>query len=194
MNIFILDEDPAISVHYYCDEHVRKMIVESAQMLSTAHRVLDLQQDRGYRAQVINKKGRSVKQVILPEYLEEPGMHMVDSRCPYYWVSNENHPCNQWVRECSANYKYLFEVYVALIHEYILRFRKINAATNLADALETLPQGIRIDSKPTSFIQAMPVEYQQENAIEAYRTFYIQDKSRFASWNCGVSAPSWFRL
>lgn len=41
MNIFILDKDPVISAQLQCDKHVVKMIVESAQMLSTAHRVLD---------------------------------------------------------------------------------------------------------------------------------------------------------
>ncbi len=41
MNIFILDKDPIISAQLQCDKHVVKMILESAQMLSTAHRVLD---------------------------------------------------------------------------------------------------------------------------------------------------------
>jgi len=39
MNIFVLDKDPMISASYHNDKHVVKMIVESAQMLSTAHRV-----------------------------------------------------------------------------------------------------------------------------------------------------------
>ena len=41
MNIFYLDRDPAIAAQMMCDKHVVKMILESAQMLSTAHRVLD---------------------------------------------------------------------------------------------------------------------------------------------------------
>ena len=41
MNIFYLDEDPVKAAQYMCDKHVVKMIVESAQILSTAHRVLD---------------------------------------------------------------------------------------------------------------------------------------------------------
>ena len=41
MNIFILDKNPEISARMHCDKHVPKMIVESAQMLSTAHRVID---------------------------------------------------------------------------------------------------------------------------------------------------------
>jgi len=41
MNIFYLDRDPKIAAQMHCDRHVIKMILESAQMLSTAHRVLD---------------------------------------------------------------------------------------------------------------------------------------------------------
>ena len=41
MNIFYLDRDPEIAAQMMCDKHVVKMILESAQMLSTAHRVLD---------------------------------------------------------------------------------------------------------------------------------------------------------
>ena len=41
MNIFILNDDPVIAAKEQCDKHVVKMIVESAQMLSTAHRMLD---------------------------------------------------------------------------------------------------------------------------------------------------------
>tara|TARA_R100001082_G_C4346006_1_gene152333 strand:+ start:787 stop:1320 length:534 start_codon:yes stop_codon:yes gene_type:complete len=41
MNIFYLDSDPKIAAQMMCDKHVVKMILESAQMLSTSHRVLD---------------------------------------------------------------------------------------------------------------------------------------------------------
>ena len=35
MNIFVLDQNPQLAAQYHCDEHVIKMILESAQMLST---------------------------------------------------------------------------------------------------------------------------------------------------------------
>ena len=41
MNIFFLDLDPQKAAQAHCDAHVVKMILESAQLLSTAHRVLD---------------------------------------------------------------------------------------------------------------------------------------------------------
>lgn len=35
MNIFVLDSDPFKAADYHCDQHVVKMILESAQLLST---------------------------------------------------------------------------------------------------------------------------------------------------------------
>ena len=37
MNRFVLDEDPAVAATYHNNKHVVKMILEEAQMLSTAH-------------------------------------------------------------------------------------------------------------------------------------------------------------
>ena len=44
MNLFYLDRDPAEAARMQCDRHVVKMILETAQMLSTAHIELDGQQ------------------------------------------------------------------------------------------------------------------------------------------------------
>ena len=41
MNIFYLDNDPTTAAQWQCDRHVVKMILESAQLLSTAHREVD---------------------------------------------------------------------------------------------------------------------------------------------------------
>ncbi len=37
MNIFLLDRDIGLNVQYHCDKHVVKMILESAQLLSSVH-------------------------------------------------------------------------------------------------------------------------------------------------------------
>ena len=56
MNIFVLDKDPKISAEMMCDKHVVKMIVESAQMLSTVHRYMD-----GHEYISYSKNGRRIK-------------------------------------------------------------------------------------------------------------------------------------
>jgi hypothetical protein len=58
MNIFVLDECPMQSARWLCDKHIVKMPLESAQMLSTAHRVIDgdeyADQVKLYKAAYIN--------------------------------------------------------------------------------------------------------------------------------------------
>ena len=41
MNIFFLHQNPKIAAQMHCDKHVVKMVLEYAQILSTAHRVID---------------------------------------------------------------------------------------------------------------------------------------------------------
>ena len=41
MNIFYLHSDPVVCAEYHCNSHVVKMILEYAQILSTAHRIID---------------------------------------------------------------------------------------------------------------------------------------------------------
>jgi hypothetical protein len=50
MNIFYLDNDPEIAAHYHCDKHVVKMILETAQLLCTAHHELGSGTDEMYKS------------------------------------------------------------------------------------------------------------------------------------------------
>jgi hypothetical protein len=42
MNIFVLSKYPRLAAEMHCDKHCVKMILETAQMLSTAHRVYNI--------------------------------------------------------------------------------------------------------------------------------------------------------
>ena len=78
MNVFVLDEDPDIAAKQQCDKHIPKMVVESGQMLSTAHRMVD-----GERRQERNRNGRMVTIYELPDRRE----HIL------YKAVHYNHPC-----------------------------------------------------------------------------------------------------
>ena len=41
MNIFYLHEDPIQNAKWHIDKHIVKMPIEYAQLMSTAHRILD---------------------------------------------------------------------------------------------------------------------------------------------------------
>ena len=56
MNIFFLDNEPHLAAQYQCDKHVVKMILESAQLLCTAHHLAPCWElpDKFYKATHIN--------------------------------------------------------------------------------------------------------------------------------------------
>ena len=56
MNVFVLDYDPKTAAEMHCDKHTVKMILETAQLLSTSHRLLD-----GDRYIGESKSGRKAK-------------------------------------------------------------------------------------------------------------------------------------
>jgi hypothetical protein len=49
MNIFYLHVSPIISATFLCDKHINKMLVESVQMLSTAHHLTGTGNDQMYK-------------------------------------------------------------------------------------------------------------------------------------------------
>ena len=66
MNIFYVDKSPKKSAKMMCDKHIIKMILESAQMLCTAKRVLD-----GIEYTDFTKNGRKIRRWRLENPNEE---------------------------------------------------------------------------------------------------------------------------
>ncbi|MBS3076632.1 hypothetical protein J4481_02740 [Candidatus Pacearchaeota archaeon] len=54
MNIFVLDKDPKKSARILCDQHVVKMILESAQLLCTAHHCTNPKSKAPYKKTHVN--------------------------------------------------------------------------------------------------------------------------------------------
>ena len=104
MNIFYLDTNPALCADYHCDKHVVKMIIEFAQMLSTAHRVID-----GEEVKVLSNTGKQmVTQYKLSDYREN---HL-------YKCAHINHPSNIWTRGNKDQYRYVLELWNSLNMQY----------------------------------------------------------------------------
>jgi hypothetical protein len=66
MNIFYLHTDPKVCAEYHLDKHVVKMIVEYAQLMSTAHRLLD-----GVQYFDKSKTSRKIHRWKLDDYRED---------------------------------------------------------------------------------------------------------------------------
>ena len=106
MNIFYLDKDAKTSAEMHLDKHCSKMLVEYAQLMSTAHRVLD-----GTEYYDKNKIGSKIKR----------WRHENDA---LYKASHVNHPSNVWLRESINNYAFLYEMWCHLHDEFVIRYGK----------------------------------------------------------------------
>tara|TARA_X000001036_G_scaffold324941_1_gene303516 strand:+ start:713 stop:1165 length:453 start_codon:yes stop_codon:yes gene_type:complete len=101
-----------------------------------------------------------------------------------------NHPCTKWVRASSANYDWLIEHALALCAEYSRRYGKVHKSEKVIDWCDANRPELP-DVGLTPFAQAMPEDYKNKDAVEAYRTYYRNDKRRFATWK-DVDPPTWF--
>ena len=108
MNIFYLHENPKICAEMHLDKHASKMCIEYAQLLSTAHRVLDGTEYYGK-----TKTGRKAKRYKLSNKIFDDTL---------YLASHINHPCGQWVRESKRNYNWLYTMWIHLGDEFKKRY------------------------------------------------------------------------
>ena len=49
------------------------------------------------------------------------------------------------------------------------------------------------DGELTPFAQAMPEQYQNNDVVTAYRTYYLKDKKTFAKWEKLNNVPDWWK-
>lgn len=179
MNIFYLHNDVDVCAHMHVDKHVVKMILEYAQLLSTAHRILD-----GKLVEGVSKTGRKAKRWVLKNDNDERLM---------YKATHMNHPSAVWCRENSENYMWLAHLLEALCTEYTYRYGKVHKVQRdgLMDQLlrktpKNIPAGEFTEPTP-----AMPDEYKVDNdSIESYHNYYRGSKTRMFSWK-NRETPSW---
>lgn len=177
MNIFYLHEDPTICAEYHNDKHCVKMILEYAQLLSTAHRVLD-----GTESTRLSKTGRKQKWYGLDDNRDSL----------LYNATHINHPSAKWCRDSSANYEWLYRLFCALCDEYTYRYGKTHLTDmKLRHVLSHVPKNI---GKSKTFVQpwrAMPDDVKIGNdSLASYRNYYIKNKAHLASWK-KRNVPEW---
>lgn len=175
MNIFYLDSDPIIAAQMSCDKHVVKMVIETAQLLSTAHRITDGEM------WIDASSGRKIKRWKLESKLEDI----------LYKAGHINHPSAIWARQSRRNYVWLYDHFVALCNEYTHRYGKVHLTdTKLRNALNVIPKGIK-DSRITEMPQCMP-DYCKVagDPVQGYRNYYINEKSHILAYK-NREKPTW---
>jgi hypothetical protein len=177
MNIFYLHPNPKTCAQQHVDKHVVKMILEYAQLLSTAHRFLD-----GTEIITTSDTGRKVKRWQLPD----------ERDASLYAATHLQHPSAIWTRQSDANYVFLWELFCCLLEEYTFRYEKIHATSRLLKPLESLPLNILVAnfSQPTL---AMPDEYKVVgDSMTSYRNYYRGSKSHLFAWK-KRETPDWLQ-
>jgi len=166
MNIFFLDRTPKKSAQYLCDKHVPKMLLESAQMLSTA-----IHQHQNTKSDLLN------------------------GTVDLYKKAYPNHPMTKWVgfnRDC---FRWALENAVFISQEYTKRFKKLHKSSRIINIIydnnyiNDIPDGF-FKEPP----QCMPDEYKDDDYVTAYRKYYQGAKAYFAKWQRGVPAPDWWAV
>lgn len=173
MNMFLTELNHEQNVKNYCDIHVRKMIVEQAQLLSTTHRVLD-----GVKGSIITYS-KTKKQ-----YIKKPYNHVLrhlgeDNSTPVlYMKTHENHPNNIWVRQSILNYKYAYQLFLELLKEYEYRFDKRHESAKLKHDLKLPPRNLK-SVHMTPFVYDKQYHYIPD-VTDAYKKAFID---KFRDWS-----------
>jgi len=177
MNIFYVETDPYKAAESMVDKHVVKMILESAQLLSTAHRLLD-----GVEYVGQSQSGRKAKRWRLPDERDDI----------LYSATHINHPSAVWCRQTNNNYTWLYCHFVGLLNEYTYRYGKTHkcAESTFRQLLQTLPANIPVGPL-TPVTPAMLDEYKIGNdSLASYRNYYKVGKTHLHKWT-KRETPQW---
>ena len=167
MNIFILSLDPAKIAEYMMDKHVSKILLEIVQMLCTAKRVLD-PDDNAINDQIYKLAHKN---------------HPVTIWC------RKSEANFMWALELAEmlhkEWKYRYDHPETKIHKSYQVALLLKNNMPSADKFEE--QGL------TTFALAMPDIYKCDDPVISYRNYYMsEDKQKIATWNKKRPRPQWY--
>ena len=165
MNIFFIDKCPILAAQQLCDKHVVNMVVETAQMCSTA-----------------------------VHYWQE-GWKPKDLLHCIYKPAYRNHPMTKWVRNRSSNTSWAVRNGIAIGDEYKYRYGKDHKSTAILKKIKGHMKKLECWSSSDAHTvppQCMPDQYKKDDHdyVEAYRDFYRNDKAYFYKWT-KREKPEW---
>lgn len=188
MNIFYLDHDVKKCAEMHVDRHSTKMVLEYAQLLSTAHRILD-----GVLSTGVSKSGRKKTVYVLAD----------DRDSILYSATHVNHPSAVWVRQSVANYMWLAELLEECCKEYTYRYDKVHKVERdgLMQALKNqfptnIPDGSFTEPTPAmpddvKVLREVHMDRYEIDSLASYRNYYRKNKQHLANWK-KRDVPSWY--
>lgn len=161
MNIFVTSNSPVRSAKMLDNKRVVKMILESAQLLSTAlHRHKETAQEPW-------------KNVNIP-----------------YKPTHVGHPCTIWAMQTRKNYWWLFRHFIALCREYEYRYGKEHKCYQyIGDfyvGARIIPDGPLTKFANCTANQTKGISFKHINEpVEAYKAYLA------ARWDTDTLIPKW---
>lgn len=180
MNIFILSLIQREIAEYMMDKHVSKILLEAVQMLCSARRILEPEDDSESLVNSVNS---------------------VNSRL--YRMAHKNHPVTIWCRKSRENFVWVLDLIEELHEEWKFRYghppSRVHKSYLVAQVLrENIPRDEKFEVRGlTPFALAMPDKYKTTNgdAVTAYRNYYMSpEKQRIASWKKKREKPTWYQI
>jgi hypothetical protein len=166
MNLFILSLIQKEIAQFMMDKHVSKILLEAVQMLCSAKRILEPEDEVNDRIYKLAHKNHPV--TIWCRQSKENFIWTLDliDEIHKEWRFRYGHP------ETKFHKSYL----VALI----LR--------------ENIPKDEAFEQVGlTRFALAMPDKYKTDDPVESYRNYYMSEmKQRIATWEKGREMPEWY--
>ena len=178
MNIFYLDHVVRKCAEMHNDKHVVKMILEYAQLLSTAHRILD-----GVLFTGVSLSGRKKTVYVLAD----------NRNSTLYSATHVNHPSAVWVRQSAQNYMWLAELLEECCKEYTYRYDKVHKVERdgLMQALKNqfptnIPDGPFTEPTPAmpddvKVLREVHTDRYELDSLASYRNYYINNKTHLAN-------------
>ena len=107
-----------------------------------------------------------------------------------YRATHMQHPCTKWVVASINNYRWLVAHALALSDEYTFRYGKQHRSASIIKMCERNEPKLE-NTWRRPFVQCMPDEYKQTDAVLAYRLYYTKEKAKIARWT-RREPPSWW--
>ena len=168
MNLFILSLIQKEIAEYMMDKHISKILLEAVQMLCSAKRILDPDDESNERIYKLAHKNHPVT------------IWCRKSKANFIWTLD-------LVEELHKEWKYRYGHPETKMHKsYIVSLY----------LRENIPNDSKFEENGlTPFALAIPDKYKTDDPILSYRNYYMsEEKQKIASWKKLREKPDWYIL
>ena len=168
MNLFILSLIQKEIAEYMMDKHISKILLEAVQMLCSAKRILDPDDESNERIYKLAHKNHPVT------------IWCRKSKANFIWTLD-------LVEELHKEWKYRYGHPETKMHKsYIVSLY----------LRENIPNDSKFEENGlTPFALAIPDRYKTDDPVLSYRNYYMsEEKQKIASWKKLREKPDWYIL